>query len=393
MTRTLAATVLTAVTALAGTTSSPPSVACTAPGWPQPRQSSCGTGSSTETASPSAAQAPQLALVWTATLAGPVGNPIADGSRVYVMTGRLHPRLHGLDLASGRSLWGAIGGQRDTGFPYADPGPILDGGVLVRESGLGTLRRYDPATGRIFWRRTIPSMPESPIQQAAVSDGVWVESQGEQLVAYDAAHGTPLWHQALACFDCRVSAAGGRVYAAGGGRLVARGLQTGAAVWSVGAGDTSAASSPLLADGVLVVAVRRGTPTIEAFRPSDGTALWQTRLPAAKGFYPTAAEAAGNGLVVYHSVDGNLYALDLRTGAVRWKHSVGDVNGAPAIGNGVVWTVDSTERLLALASDDGSVLWSSPSISALDGSSPVLAGGYVLIGTPDGRLLAYAATG
>jgi outer membrane protein assembly factor BamB len=377
---------------------------CAVAEWPQPRQSSCGAGSSADPDSPSPDDVGGLVPAWTARFDTALGNPIVSGGRVFVVSGAPRPRLNAVDLASGRLRWRAISGV-DGGLA-----PIADGDVLLRMSAVNVLRRYDPRSGRIFWRRNVIGSPEGPGTQQVVADGRWYQSKGEELVAFGARRGEPAWRIGLSCFGCRVAAAGGRVYAAGStrlddpddpGALRAFDGATGDQIWAArGEGGFTAGSSPLLVDGTLYVVTTDTRPAspgntrryvttyfAEAFRASDGKPLWHTPLGSARAISFHLA-AAGPGLVVYQTVDGVLRALDAGSGKPRWQARV-ESESRPAIGNGIVWIVDRTDRLIALDASDGLALWRSRRIKGLSASSPVLAGGHVLLGSRGGQLLAW----
>ena len=127
---------------------------CAVAEWPQPRQSACGAGSTADPGSPSPDDVGRLAPAWTARFDTALGNPIVSGGRVFVVSGAPRPRLNAVDLATGRVRWRAISGV-DGGLA-----PIADGDVLLRMSAVNVLRRYDPRSGRIFWRRNVLGSPE-----------------------------------------------------------------------------------------------------------------------------------------------------------------------------------------------------------------------------------------
>src|SRR5689334_17097993 len=110
----VAAAAVAAPVALAGAA---PPAGCSAPGWPEPRQSSCGTAATADPDSPSLDQAPSLKLAWDVKLAAPAGNPIVDGSRVYVLSGKRYQRVNARSLDTGARLWSAISGGRNWSYP------------------------------------------------------------------------------------------------------------------------------------------------------------------------------------------------------------------------------------------------------------------------------------
>ena len=146
-------------------------------------------------------------------------------------------------------------------------------------------------------------------------------------------------------------------------------------------------------------------------------------LPRVKWSFPTGARIVSSpvlaeGLIVFGSDDGKVYALDAHTGRQRWMHRTGGpVPSTPAISGGVVYVVSYDGRLYALELASGEPVWTYASggerrfeARGLHGlqprqqtiadafdvflSSPVVGQGMVFFGSGDGRLHAVdAATG
>lgn len=390
--------------------------------WPQPRQNSCANGSATNAQAPSPANVARLEVAWAHRAEGPapgyprevprIGQPIVwagpvmRAPYVYVVAGE---RLRAFELATGRLRWEAKAGIA----PFDGTEPVADGDLLLR-AGLA-LRRYVLRSGHLVWRRG--GIGSVEVGMPVVADGVWYQFWSGFLDAADARTGKDLWDRSFDCNYCGVAATGGRVYAAGdpedtygesdgGGALYALDARTGETLWSARTlADYDIGVSPVVADGRVFVRTagrrERGRKfSIEAFRASDGKHLWHasvgTREDEGIGWTPPAADAD---LVVYPSEDGSLYALDAATGKLRWRVPQSSNDVRPAIVNGLVWAGDSALRIVALDARDGRRLWASPSFEPRSPPSPgfkprgphspVLAGDFVLIGTHDGRLLAY----
>ena len=119
-----------------------------------------------------------------------------------------------------------------------------------------------------------------------------------------------------------------RQWPAGGPRLVWR-------IDNVGGGF----STPTVAGGRVYLVVNEGlaNESVRAFSAADGKVLWSTRLgkvgnPDQSPSYPAARSSATvDGDTVYAlSSDGDLAALDVATGAARWKKQLrSDFGGVP----------------------------------------------------------------
>lgn len=122
-------------------------------------------------------------------------------------------------------------------------------------------------------------------------------------------------------------------------------------------------------------------------------------------FFPSSP-AVVNGIVYVGSWDGRLYALDARTGKVRWFAQTGDhitsslahITSSPTVVKGVVYVGSWDHKLYAFNADGCSQspcspLWvSAPTVNSIF-SSPVVNNGIVYVGSQDGNLYAYNATG
>ena len=108
------------------------------------------------------------------------------------------------------------------------------------------------------------------------------------------------------------------------------------------------------------------------------------------------APALGIETLYLVSEAGNVYALDSRTGTLRWAVAVGTaVHSAPAL------AVDATGETLVFGADDGmlyavrdgQLLWTVPLGGSVGTSSPsIAADGTIFIGTSDGVLYSVNAS-
>jgi outer membrane protein assembly factor BamB len=144
---------------------------------------------------------------------------------------------------------------------------------------------------------------------------------------------------------------------------------------------------PAVDRGVVYVASRGGR--VAAYRLSDGRTLWVRHL----GHRLTAGPAVGSGVVVVGTERADLVALARRGGRVLWRAPLSTFLLAPP-------TV-AEERVIVLASDgtveafsahDGRSLWSVstglPHLVVRGGAAPLVVGRTVLVGLPNGKLLA-----
>jgi outer membrane protein assembly factor BamB len=120
--------------------------------------------------------------------------------------------------------------------------------------------------------------------------------------------------------------------------------------------------------------------------------VWRTQLKAPL----SGGTAAGDGMVLVGSSDGQLFALDAANGSRRWSVRVnGEVLAPAAIAEQLIALRTVDGKLHALSPADGHELWAQqqqvPRLSLRGTARPVIAGDVVLSGFDNGRVLAVSA--
>lgn len=194
--------------------------------------------------------------------------------------------------------------------------------------------------------------------------------------------------------------AGGVAVSVGQSAVYGVDLSTGLEVWRLDRGG-----GPLSVPAIGVVGDRQVLAYVDTSEDA-GTALVRVDLATLEELAPrTRLETTSrSGIAVEGSVaylgddDGNVYAIDLSTGALRWSAKEdGEVTATPAVADGRVYVVlrdlDSQRmRLLALDQAGGEVAWSfDPVAGATAASAPAASGGLVVVGMADRSIRAFAA--
>ncbi len=180
------------------------------------------------------------------------------------------------------------------------------------------------------------------------------------------------------------------------------------------------ASSPAVADGLLYFVSSTGA--LAAIDTTTGQPRWvfageYERKFEAKGLhgYPNAGQvipdawdmftsspAVANGKVYFGTGDGNVYAVDAKSGILQWKFATGDVvHASPAVAGGTVFVGSWDGNFYALDAESGAQKWvfeagRDPSYHNQVGfqSSPAVVDGTVYVGCRDAHVYALdAATG
>jgi eukaryotic-like serine/threonine-protein kinase len=133
----------------------------------------------------------------------------------------------------------------------------------------------------------------------------------------------------------------------------------------------------------------RGNPRLTGVAPSVPPdtlkVIWSYQAGEAILSSPAVAEG-----VVYVGVgNGDLIAVDLASGKLRWKYSTKSFvdESSPAVGSGAVYVGDLDGTVHAVNTRDGKPLWTFKTMGEIK-SSPVVVNDRVLIGSYDGHLYA-----
>ena len=229
------------------------------------------------------------------------------------------------------ALFAAAGSVAASAEALADDSAMFRGGP----AHLGVYDSAAPSLARVVWRfRTGAKVVSSPAVSAGV---VYVGSSDDNLYALRAKDGSKVW------------------------TFATKGPIT---------------SSPAVADGAVFVSSVDGN--VYAVDAASGKAKWTLRTggerrftaPGIHGMIPrtesmpdpfdvlTSSPAVVDGTVYVGSGDHNVYAIDARTGTVRWKFETGDVvHASPAVAGGVVYVGSWDRYMYALDARSGAVVW------------------------------------
>jgi outer membrane protein assembly factor BamB len=210
---------------------------------------------------------------------------------------------------------------------------------------------------------------------------------------------------------------GGVVYVGSNdGRLYAIDEATGSLKWKFATG-ARVSSSPAVADGVVFFGSYDGN--FYAVDAATGKVKWKFKNAGERRYAATHLHGAlpvgetmpdpfdvylsspvvWNGAVYFGSGDGNVYALDADSGAVKWKFKTGDVvHASPAIADGRVYVGSWDSYFYALDAATGAEVWrfktgEDPNIHNQVGiqSSATVANGVVYFGCRDSKFYALDA--
>jgi outer membrane protein assembly factor BamB/subtilisin family serine protease len=244
--------------------------------------------------------------------------------------------------------------------------PVVgDGRVFVLTADL-MLRAFNLATGQELWSRLANSGGTSPAYDRNV---VYVTDR-DGLSAYVADTGDLLWSVNLyhSSTSSSPTAKDGRVFLVSNGTLYAEDGESGSLLWSRSVGGDN--SSPAVVDGVVYMS--GGGPKDYALDAATGELLWVRDGCGGCSSGGGQTSVVGEGLLLeVDFMTGNLNAIDVTTGLLRWKR--GGTTGVPAIIDGIIYA-GTGSNTLALDPANGNVFYTLPVTGRLAGANGYLYG-------------------
>ena len=260
--------------------------------------------------------------------------------------------------------------------------PAIYAGVVYVGSDDRTLYAIDAATGAEKWRFETKggAVNSSP---AVSTEAVYFLSDDGSFYALDRSTGKQLW---------KFQTEGERRFEAKGLHGVTPHQQTIADPWDF------YLSSPAVVNGVVYFGC--GDGNVYALEAKTGQLKWKFSTRGVVHCSPALAE----GLVYIGSWDSYLYAIDAESGQERWKFKTGEdpqyfnqvgIQSSPAVVGGIVYFGCRDSHLYALDAKTGQQKWNYPTQGSWVIVSPVVRGGVVYFATSDSSLFhaVDAATG
>jgi outer membrane protein assembly factor BamB len=300
---------------------------------------------------------PPLQLAWTAKLDGPpLGGAMLYGNSLLQLT--TEPSLFAFDRATGKPR-----GRR----PYEAPScatPIVADSIFILSqlSSKPKLQAYHAVSGRRLWARRLNSCLGPSVR----SDTVLAAEDSGTLWALRLSDGAELWRGEVGTRLRTTPVPGDGIVVLGtDSGVVAIDSESGAVLWRYRL-DAGARSRPVVTDAMVFASSGQGQI---AALTVDGDKVWHQRIDG----LPTRTMALSRGYLVVGSSDRGVYALDVATGAIKWRfESKGVFTGGPTATDRTVYCAGSDYHVYALDIESGSVIWK----YRLDGPAiaPVLVG-------------------
>lgn len=299
--------------------------------------------------------APPYRIAWEADVEGtPLAGPVAGEEIVVVVT---RDAVVALDPVLGEEVW-SIERERGSGGPAA-LGPDL---VLYAE-GRGPeaeLVAVSPEDGSPVWRSPIEGNYSGGM--ALSERRVFLGVRSGEALAFELEDGSPAWSfEAVGRVESAPAVAEGRLYFTSQnfsdrrGRVHALDAESGDELWNFEPeGNVIGFSSPSVSGGVVYVGT--GDLRARALTAEDGSERWETRLRAPFGA-PLTPSVPGD--LVIGDVLGHVYRLDAETGEIVWVFRVPGLltRGGIAVSGDAVLVGDESGQASAIDLDSGLLTW------------------------------------
>ena len=287
---------------------------------------------------------------------------------------------------------------------YSNLHPAYADSVVNAADRKGTVKAVNADDGKEVWSVNLAEKdgwfsrkPALLSGGLTIADGhVYVGSEKAQVYALDAGTGAIVW-QTTAAGEVlsRPTASDGLVLVhTSNGQLQALDQNSGVVKWTVNldmpALSLRGESAPAVAYGAAIVGGDNGR--VSAVLMQQGQLIWQQRISQATGTTEIdrlsdvdTTPVIVNGVVYALAYNGNLTALDLRSGQILWKRELGSVNDFIVDGNRI-YIADQNDRILALTTDGGVTLWTQSDLLHRLLTAPALYNGSLVVGDSEGYL-------
>lgn len=322
-----------------------------------------------------------LSGMWVGALVLDISQPVVQASVVaqtapnstILYRGNVH-RTGEYDVAGPREFhqlaWQTRLGQ------IVHAGPVLADGTLYLATQDGKLHAIDQATGQDRW--AVRLKPASEVfSSVAVTHGVvLIGTEKKRLLAFDAQSGRMLWKFKTRgiVWTAPLVVENTVYFVSDDGTAYALDLTTRQEVWKVSLGHR-VLWHPVFDQGMVYVSAENVLMALDA---ATGRQRWKAEQSTENWWAPPSL---ANGVIYAGNDDGNLYALDGQTGAIRWNASGGAGNwSGPAISEGFVFIGNRSGGFFAFQAETGEQVWR---FQADDWATadPVVANGVVYFGT------------
>lgn len=288
---------------------------------------------------------------------------------------------------------------------YSNLRPAWQGTTVFAADRKGVVKAMDADSGKEIWKADLSEKTGffSSNRSALLSGGVtasgnhvYVGSERAVVYALNSDDGSVAWQTSVAgeAVSRPVVSDGLVLVHTSNGMLQGLSETDGKVQWTVNLDMPSLSlrgeSAPTTAFGAAIVGGDNGR--VSAVLMKEGQMIWQQRISQPSGATEIdrlndvdTTPVVVEGVVYALGYNGNLTALDLRSGQIIWKREVGSVSDF-IVDAGRIFVVDQNDRVIALNTQGGVSLWRQSDLLHRNLTAPVLYNGYLVVGDSEGYL-------
>ena len=249
--------------------------------------------------------------------------PVVSGTHVFAMDS--NAVVSALDVRTGARAWQFETQPANGDSTNVGGGIAFDAGTLYASTGLAEVLALDANTGKLRWRKPLPTAARAA---PTVADGrLYVATLDEQIVTLSATDGAKLW-----------------TYQGTVAQTAMLGLP-----------------SPAFAEGLVVAGF--GSGDLACLRATSGTVSWTDSLASVHGRNSLVDLSAIRGMPVI--IEARVYALglgglmvslDLRSGRRLWERDIASQETIWAAGDWL-FVLTEDQAVVAVNRQDGAIAW------------------------------------
>ncbi|MGI9279310.1 MAG: outer membrane protein assembly factor BamB [Endozoicomonas sp.] len=272
--------------------------------------------------------------------------------------------------------------------------PSVSGDVIYAAGAQGNVVALNRETGKEIWKKTL----ELPVGGGITADSgmLLLGTLDGHVIALKEEDGSELWKTRVSSEVISSPQTNGRVVLVQSidDTITALNAKTGKELWNQEnlqpALTLRGSSTPRIEGEAVFVGLSNGEA--KAFRMTDGTPIWNSRVSIPKGsselerMVDIKAEPliVGDNLFMV-SFQGNAAALDMYSGRVRWTRELSSYKSI-AEGFGSLYLTDDSSYVSSLDQRSGAVSWRQDQLEYRLLTAPATYSSYVAVGDLDGYI-------
>jgi outer membrane protein assembly factor BamB len=253
--------------------------------------------------------------------------------------------LYAIDANTGKEIWQVVDKSRNLGdFPV---NPLVFNGIVY--SGGNGLYAFDSKTGKTIWSNGFSCNTTPTIDGESIYVG---ETSG--LSAFETKSGKEKWSKYVLLSSANPCISNGIIYCGDFGKILARNISDGSAKWSFATNNDSNETSATELNGIVFMSA---ASTLYALDAKTGELKWKDSGNYGSGPL-TSSPTTDNSGIVFAASGSNLRAFDAKTGVRKWEYKSNDDFTSPCFANGIIFAGSNEGIVHAIDAKTGIRKWS-----------------------------------